>query len=280
MKRILSLLLILILVMSVAACKKNDTTDTDFEKLSEEIVQEDATDETEDSVADSADESDITEEAEQTEAEDTEYITEYITEEITTVPEEVVEIVGEQVAQTVDEVQVLGGADEMLSGVTDVIYANLSDAEKEEFVKEAKAEGLDVIFNDDGTTTIVYSDGSRATQQADGTFVVESEGFEGQIGGEWPSNDMTELIPKPEKGQLLTSEIIDGTFTAMLGDCTVNDAVDYAAKLIEKGFDDNVESDESMLETGVFTFRGENDDKNAVAVINYLSEIFIISITM
>ncbi|MBQ4137804.1 MAG: hypothetical protein IJD67_06800, partial [Clostridia bacterium] len=229
-------------------------------------------------------EEDTAENISEAESEETEQITEaqtseIVTEAVTLVPEKAVEIVGEDVAKEADKVGVLGGADDLLDGVTDIIYSELDEAEKQAFVESAKEEGLEVVFNDDGTTTIIYEDGTRATQKADGTFVIENDGYAGQIGGEWPENDRTKLIPKPEKGTVLTSDLRDGTAKIMLGECSIEDAVAYASKLIEKGFDSNVKSDDTMLAEGVFSYRGENTKKKAVATVNYISDMMMITVS-
>lgn len=285
MKKILLVLLTLALVLTITSCGKDEVIDTD---TGVDSIVESETVITEDTIAES-DEADT----ENTEAVISESESEQVSEEVTTeaqtseavteavtlVPDKAVEIVGEKIAKEADKIGVLGGADKLLDGITDVIYSELDEAEKQAFAEAAKEEGLEVIFNDDNTTTIIYADGTKATQQKDGTYTIENDGYEGQIGGEWPENDRTKLIPKPEKGVVLTSDLRDGTAMITLGECTVDDATDYASMLIEKGFDTNVKSDDTMLAEGVFSYRGENTKKKAVATVNYISDMMMITVS-
>ena len=161
MKKILLVLLTLALVLTITSCGKDEVTDID---TGVDSIAESETVITEDTIAES-DEADT----ENTEAVISESESEQISEEVTTeaqtseavteaitlVPEKAVEIVGEEVANEADKIGVLGGADNLLDGITDVIYSELDEAEKQAFAEAAKEEGLEVIFNDDNTTTII-----------------------------------------------------------------------------------------------------------------------------
>ena len=199
-------------------------------------------------------------------------------ERVTEVPEEAVSVVGSEVAADINNIEVLGGADEILNGVTDVIYSSLSDEEKDKFVEMAAEEGAVVTFDDDGTTTFVYGDGTTAVQKSDGTYTVKGDdGSEGQIGGKWPKNDYTKLIPEPEKGTLMLASADDSEFNAMYTDSTIYYAVTYADLLKEKGFDKNSVADDSMFDDGVFSYYAEN--KKGVSVsLSYISDIFVITV--
>ncbi|MBQ7822490.1 MAG: hypothetical protein IJ391_09455 [Clostridia bacterium] len=290
MKKLLLIILALVLVLAIAACGKDEGSDTDTYTEDTVIESDTVTQEADtsaditdtDTVIDASVDTAVSDTSADTAEDTTEAVTTAaeITEAITMVPDKAVEIVGSDVAKDINNVEILGGAEELLSGVTDIIYADMSEEDKQAFVQAAAEDGFEVTFGDDGTTTIIYEDGTKAVQNTDGTItIVGNGGFEGQIGGEWPENDHTKLIPEPEAGNILTSELEDGTFTIMLGGCTIHDAITYTDLLQEKGFDSNVTADDSMFDEGVFSFRAENRKKNAVATVNYISDTFIITVT-
>lgn len=290
MKRSILLLLALTLALSMGACgaKDNisesdiqisDTYDDTSDTYTDETVLSDSDTDADETASLSTDtslpESDIS-----TPASGTNNTTsaETTLERVTEVPKEAVNVVGSEVAEEINDIASLGGADGILNGITDVIYSSLSDEEKKEFIEMAANEGAEVTFGDDGTTTFLYGDGVTAVQRPDGTYTVKgADGSEGQIGGKWPQNDYTKLIPEPEKGTLLISTVEDSEFIAMYTDSTIYYAVTYADLLKEKGFDKNAVADDSMFDDGVFSYYAEN--KKGVSVsISYISDTFVITV--
>ncbi|MBE6606537.1 MAG: hypothetical protein E7635_05835 [Ruminococcaceae bacterium] len=218
----------------------------------------------------------------ESETESTLYTVEIITnepetEEITTVEEKVAEIVGSKAAGDVNVIQEIGGVDEALNEV--VILADMSEEDKNAYAEEMAQEGVTVTYNDDGSTTITYDDGTTVIQTADGNFtMITEDGSVGQIGGSWPDNEYTILIPKPQAGTLLSAEISGTVFSAIYSGCTIDDAVTYSDLVKENGFDQNVMIDNSMYDSGVYSFSGSG--KNGVVVtVGYLSEAFIVTVT-
>ncbi len=245
MKKILLILMALLLVFATASCKKNADTENATESDTLESVIESDT---------------------------------VVTEEVTKVDDKVAEVVGSKVADDVNLIEEVGGADGLLDEV--VILANMSAEEKQVYADEMAKEGIIVTYNDDGSTNIVYDDGTTVVQTPDGNFIMEGEdGVIGQIGGDWPENEYTALVPKPSEGTLLTFEITDSVFTAIYSGCDIDFASEYAELLKNAGFNINAVSDDSMYDAGVYTFSA-NDKNGALATVSYLSEAFIVSVNI
>lgn len=71
-------------------------------------------------------------------------------------------------------------------------------AARQQIIDAAKADGFDVSFGADGSMTITDTDGTVIVQQPDGTWVMkDTDGQTAQLGGNWPDNEFTRLVPKP-----------------------------------------------------------------------------------
>ncbi len=152
----------------------------------------------------------------------------------------------------------------ILSGSTSVVYGDLTEAEKQALIDEAKKEGVDVSFGADGSMTVVDTDGSVMVQRPDGSWVYQDEsGSEIQIGGnDWPSNEFTSLLPKPTVGTVLACSI-DGSSCTILMNWTVEEARAYAEAALAAGFSLNA-SDVDIM--GIYSFNGTNADGVSVSI--------------
>lgn len=69
---------------------------------------------------------------------------------------------------------------------------------RQQIIDAAKADGFDVSFGADGSMTVKDKDGTVIVQQPDGTWVMkDADGQTAQLGGNWPDNEFTRLVPKP-----------------------------------------------------------------------------------
>ena len=122
------------------------------------------------------------------------------------------------------------------NGATDVVWGKQDEATKQAIIADAKKDGVDVSFGTDGSMTVVDTDGTTMVQKPDGTWVVkDADGGEGQIGGDWPDNEFTKLVPKPDF-ELYAASGDDTFFTVAFTNATIEGIRAYAEKLKAAGF--------------------------------------------
>ena len=145
------------------------------------------------------------------------------------------------------------------NGATDVVYSELDEATKQQIIDEAKKDGVDVSFGADGSMTVVDTDGTTVVQKPDGTWVVKDEdGGEGQIGGDWPDNEYTKIVPKPDF-ELYAASGDDTFFTVAFTNATIEGIRAYAEKLKAAGFTVDPEvMDTEMMGMTVYNYIASN----------------------
>ena len=153
------------------------------------------------------------------------------------------------------------------NGATDVVYSELDEATKQQIIDEAKKDGVDVSFGADGSMTVVDTDGTTVVQKPDGTWVVRDEdGGEGQIGGDWPDNEFTKLVPKPDF-ELYAASGDDTFFTVAFTNATIEGIRAYAEKLKAAGFNINEEvEDQEVMGMVIYSFTAENADGYTIEI--------------
>ena len=175
-----------------------------------------------------------------------------------------------------------GNTDSLLAGIgsTTVIYGQMDEASKQQLVMEGKAEGIDISFGTDGSTTFVDNeDGTVVVQKPDGSWVVkDADGGEGQIGGNWPDNEYTRLVPKPSL-ELQATYIEGESFGATFTNATVEQIRDYVEQVKAAGFNINeVVEDREFGEMVLYSFTAENAD-GYVALITFANGTSSLSIS-
>ena len=153
------------------------------------------------------------------------------------------------------------------NGSTDTIYGQLDEASKQQIISDLAKDGYEASFGADGSMTIVDPDGTTMVQKADGTWVVKDEdGSEGQIGGDWPDNEFTKLIPKPDF-ELFAANTETDSFSAAFTSATIEQIRDYAAKVKAAGFNINEEvEDQEVMGMVIYSFTAENADGYTVEI--------------
>ena len=153
------------------------------------------------------------------------------------------------------------------NGATDVVYSELDEATKQQIIDEAKKDGVDVSFGADGSMTVVDTDGTTVVQKPDGTWVVRDEdGGEGQIGGDWPDNEYTKIVPKPDF-ELYAASGDDTFFTVAFTNATIEGIRAYAEKLKAAGFNINEEvEDQEVMGMVIYSFTAENADGYTIEI--------------
>ena len=153
------------------------------------------------------------------------------------------------------------------NGSTDTVYGQLDEASKQQIISDLESEGYDVSFGTDGSMTIVDPDGTTMVQKPDGTWVVkDADGGEGQLGGDWPDNEFTKLIPKPDF-ELFAANTETDSFSVAFTSATIEQIRAYAAKVKAAGFNINEEvEDQEVMGMVIYSFTAENADGYTVEI--------------
>ena len=153
------------------------------------------------------------------------------------------------------------------NGSTDTIYGQLDEASKQQIISDLAKEGYEASFGADGSMTIVDPDGTTMVQKPDGTWVIKDEdGGEGQIGGDWPDNEFTKLVPKPDF-ELFAANTETDSFSVAFMSATIEQIKDYAAKVKAAGFNINEEvEDQEMMGMVIYSFTAENADGYTIEI--------------
>ena len=153
------------------------------------------------------------------------------------------------------------------NGATDVVWGKQDEATKQAIIADAKKDGVDVSFGTDGSMTVVDTDGTTMVQKPDGTWTIkDAEGNEGQVGGDWPDNEFTKLVPKPDF-ELYAASGDDTFFTVAFTNATIEGIRAYAEKLKAAGFNINEEvEDQEVMGMVIYSFTAENADGYTVEI--------------
>ena len=153
------------------------------------------------------------------------------------------------------------------NGSTDTIYGQLDEASKQQIISDLAKDGYEASFGADGSMTIVDPDGTTMVQKPDGTWVVkDADGGEGQLGGDWPDNEFTKLIPKPDF-ELFGANTETDSFTVSFKSTTVEQIRDYVTKVKAARFNINEEvEDQEVMGMVIYSFTAENADGYTVEI--------------
>ena len=153
------------------------------------------------------------------------------------------------------------------NGGTDVVWGKQDAATKQAIIDEARKDGVDISFGADGSMTVVDTDGTTVVQKPDGTWVIkDADGGEGQLGGDWPNNEFTVLVPKPDF-ELFGASTEAESFTVVFTNASIEQLKDYAAKVKAAGFDINEEvEDQELMGVVIYSFTAENADGYTVEI--------------
>ena len=150
---------------------------------------------------------------------------------------------------------------------TDTIYGQLDEAIKQQIISDLAKDGYEASFGADGSMTIVDPDGTTMVQKPDGTWVIKDEdGGEGQLGGDWPDNEFTKLIPKPDF-ELTAARVDDEGFVVAFQSATLDQIKDYVTKIKAAGFTLNEEvEDQEMMGMVIYSFTAKNADGYTIEI--------------
>ena len=152
-------------------------------------------------------------------------------------------------------------------GATDTVWGKQDAATRQSIVDSAKEGGYDVSFGADGCMTITDTDGTVIVQQPDGTWVMkDADGSSAQFGGEWPENEFTKLVPKPNF-DVMGASSDDGSFTVAFSGVEIEQVKAYADKVKAKGFTiDATEESQNVYGVSIYTYTAYNSDGYCVEI--------------
>ena len=152
-------------------------------------------------------------------------------------------------------------------GATDTVWGKQDAATRQSIVDSAKEGGYDVSFGADGSMTITDTDGTVIVQQPDGTWVMkDADGSSAQVGGEWPENEFTKLVPKPNF-DVMGASSDDGSFTVAFSGVEIEQVKAYADKVKAKGFTiDATEENQNVYGVSIYTYTAYNSDGYCVEI--------------
>ena len=145
------------------------------------------------------------------------------------------------------------------NGSADIVWGQRDAAARQKIVDAARANGYDVSFGEDGSMTVKDQDGSVFVQKPDGTWTMQGEnGQSAQLGGDWPDNEFTKLVPKPDF-KLAAASVSEDGFTAVFQSVSVEQIKAYAEKVKAKGFTvDAEEEDQRVYGVVIYTYTAYN----------------------
>ncbi len=154
------------------------------------------------------------------------------------------------------------------NGKADTVWGKQDEATKQAIIAEGKKDGVDVSFAADGSMTVVDPvAGDTMIQSPDGTWSVKSEdGTVGQYGGNWPENEFTKLLPKPDF--TLTAATTNETeCTVAFQDADIEQIRAYVEKVKAAGFTiDPTTEDQEVMGMIIYTYVAKNADGYTVSV--------------
>ncbi len=154
------------------------------------------------------------------------------------------------------------------NGTTDTVWGKQDEATRQQIIAEGKKDGVDVSFGADGSMTVVDPEnGDTIVQNPDGTWTVKNEdGTIGQYGGEWPENEFTKLLPKPEF-ELTGASTNEDEFAVLFQNVTVGQIKDYVEKVKANGFTVDAEiTDQDVMGMVIYSYEAKNSADYTVSV--------------
>ena len=146
-----------------------------------------------------------------------------------------------------------------LSDLLALLGGGNSEEARKALVEAAKAQGYEVSYGEDGSLILKDADGTALVQGPDGSWSVQGSG-EGtaQLGGDWPDNEYTRQVPKPEL-PIYASSLEGDSFSVVFSGAETASLKAYAVMLKEAGFTLEAEEQEQTLYgVSMYTYVAEN----------------------
>lgn len=95
---------------------------------------------------------------------------------------------------------------------------------------------------------------------------IVGDGSSAQFGGEWPENEFTKLVPKPNF-DVMGASSDDGSFTVAFSGVEIEQVKAYADKVKAKGFTiDATEESQNVYGVSIYTYTAYNSDGYCVEI--------------
>jgi hypothetical protein len=160
-------------------------------------------------------------------------------------------------------------------GGAGTVWGEQTEEIKQQLIKAARENGFEISFDENGCAVLTGVDGTQMKQNADGSWLpVEGSGNVDipQLGGDWPDNEFTRLVPNPGFKILMANGEEEG-FTAAFTEVTVAQVRAYAEKLRAAGFTEDEElQDEEVMGMVIYSFFASNGKGYSVS-LSYASEM-------
>jgi len=139
-------------------------------------------------------------------------------------------------------------------------------------------DGLSGLLGGDGLSGILGGDGISGMLGGDeppdipgGNGLPDpgfAEGLFEQFGGDWPENDFTKQIPKPDFG-LTVGDMTDSEFSVLFQGATIEQIKDYVEKVKATGFTVNASTeDENIMGIVIYSYEAKNSAGYKVEVFS------------
>lgn len=139
---------------------------------------------------------------------------------------------------------------------------------RQTMIDAAKKAGGNLEFKSDGSAVYTDSSGNISIQHSDGTWTFQnSDGDVVTIGGEWPDNEFTKLLPKPDF-TLTGARTTETEYTVVFLNVTLEQIKAYVEKVKAKGFTENEKVEDTEV-LGVVFYRYEAKNKSGYSVTVY-----------
>jgi hypothetical protein len=134
-------------------------------------------------------------------------------------------------------------------------------ATREALIRAAREEGGDMEFRPDGSVIITDSEGNMSIQNPDGTWTYKTtDGEQSQYGGNWPDNEFTKLVPKPDLAVLATNTTED-EFGVVFSEATLAQVKAYTEEVKKEGFTVEPETNEQIISgVQIYSYTAKNED--------------------
>lgn len=164
------------------------------------------------------------------------------------------------------------------------VYSNIEVKIVERLTQKLVADELETIgitveTKEDGSTTFSAGNGSEITQKADGTWeVTYVEGTVEQLDGDWPDNEFTKQVPRPEF-QPTAAMTNENVFSVAFVGTNVTEIRSYVEILKSAGFTVNAEEkDVEVFGMIAYSYAASNESGYRVEV-TYASDMCGMTIT-
>ncbi len=145
--------------------------------------------------------------------------------------------------------------------------SEMDEATKHAMIAAAQEDGGNLEFKADGSAVYTDAEGNQQIQNPDGSWTMKNaDGGEAHYSNEWPENEFTKLLPKPDFTVAAASSEED-SFGAAFSGATIEQVKAYVEQIKAAGFTVNPDTqDQEVMGMAIYTYWAENTDGYSVEV--------------